>query len=106
MEATTPRAYRQGDVLIRAIAGIPATAKKLRRAELAYGEVTGHSHRIEDLTAAELREDGDGLYMTVSAGGGVTIRHEEHAAQVIPPGNYEIVQQVEDTEWGEQAVID
>lgn len=100
------KAYRQGDVLIREIAAIPAAAKKLNRAELAYGEVTGHSHRIEDLTTAELLEDGDKLYMTVSADGGVTIRHEEHAAQVIPPGYYEIVQQVEDTEWGEQAVAD
>jgi hypothetical protein len=100
------KAFRQGDVLIREVASVPATATKLNRAELAYGEVTGHSHRIEDLTAAELLADGDSLYMTVSAEGGVTIRHEEHAAQVIPPGNYEIVGQVEDTEWGERAVVD
>lgn len=100
------KAYRQGDVLIREVDAIPATASKLNRAELAYGEVTGHSHRIEDMTAAELLADGDKLYMTVSADGGVTIRHEEHAAQVIPAGNYEIVAQVEDTEWGEQAVVD
>ncbi len=100
------KAYRQGDVLIREVKKIPATATKLNRAELAYGEVTGHSHRIEDITAAELLQDGDSLYMTVSADGGVIIRHEEHAAQIIPPGNYEIVQQVEDTEWGQQAVID
>ncbi len=100
------QAFRQGDVLIRQVASIPCTAHALTRAELAYGEVTGHSHRIEDLTAAQLLADGDQLYMTVSADGGVTIRHEEHAAQVIPPGNYEIVKQVEDTEWGKQAVID
>lgn len=100
------KAYRQGDVLIREIGSVPAGAKKLNRPELAYGEVTGHSHRIEDMTAAELLEDGDRLFMTVSAAGGVTIRHEEHAAQVIPPGSYEIVQQVEDTEWGEQSVMD
>lgn len=100
------KAFRQGDVLIREIGAIPAEAKKLARAELAYGEVTGHSHRIADMTAAELLEYGDKLYMAVSADGGVIIKHEEHAEQVIPPGSYEIVQQVEDTEWGEQAVVD
>lgn len=100
------KAYRQGDVLVREVKAIPATAKKLNRAELAYGEVTGHSHRIADLTAAELLADGDNIYMAVTADGGVTIRHEEHAAQVIPPGNYQIVIQVEDTEWGSRAVAD
>lgn len=100
------KAFRQGDVLIREVAEIPATAKKLNRAELAYGEVTGHSHRIEDMTAAELLENGDKLYMCVTAEGGVVIKHEEHAAHVIPLGNYEIVQQMEDTEWGQQAVVD
>lgn len=100
------KAYRQGDILIREVEQIPESAKKLNRAELAYGEVTGHSHRIEDITAAELLEDGDSIYMAVTAGGGVVIKHEEHAAQHIPAGSYEIVQQVEDTEWGAQAVQD
>jgi hypothetical protein len=100
------KAFRQGDVLIREIESIPATATNLNRAELAYGEVTGHSHRIADMTAAELLANGDELYMVVTADGGVVIKHEEHAEQVIPAGSYEIVQQVEDTEWGQQAVAD
>lgn len=96
----------QGDVVIRPVKAIPSTAKKLGRKELAYGEVTGHSHSIQDLTAAELLADGDNLYMAVTADGGVVIGHEEHAPHQIAPGNYQIIQQVEDTEWGAQRVID
>jgi hypothetical protein len=98
---------RQGDVLIRQVTSIPTSAKKLTgRKELAYGEVTGHSHSIADLDAAYLLEHGDELFMVVTADGGVEIRHEEHAPHQIPPGNYQIVQQEETTFWGRQRVID
>ena len=73
-------------------------------------EVTGHSHAIADLTAAELLENGDDLYMVVTANGDVEvrdlIRHEEHAPHQPAPGSYQILPQVEDTEWGSQKVID
>ena len=97
---------RQGDVLIRGVSTVPASAKRIARKELAFGEVTGHSHAIADLDAAHLLEHGDELYMVVTADGGVEIRHEEHAPHVIPPGNYQIVQQEETTFWGKQRVID
>jgi len=97
---------RQGDVLIRGVKTVPAAARRLTRKELAFGEVTGHSHAIANLDAAHLLEHGDELYMVVTADGGVEIRHEEHAPHVIPPGNYQIVQQEETTFWGKQRVID
>jgi hypothetical protein len=96
----------QGDVIIKPVAKIPTEAKPLNRKELAYGEVTGHSHAIADLDAAYLLAHGDELYMTVNASGGVEIRHEEHAPHVVPKGDYQVIQQVEDTEWGQQRVID
>lgn len=97
---------RQGDVLIREVKTVPASAKRLNRKELAFGEVTGHSHAIADMDAAYLLENGDDLFMVVTADGGVEIRHEEHAPHVVPPGNYQIVQQEETTFWGKQKVID
>lgn len=87
--------YRQGDVLIRRIDELP-TQKLVKRASgvLAEGEVTGHAHRVEDLTATEVYECGEGLYMRVGAEG-VRIVHEEHAPIVLPAGDYEIVRQRE-----------
>jgi hypothetical protein len=84
------RIYRQGDVLIRRISSLP-TQKAASRANgvLAYGEVTGHAHRVEDLTHAEVLEVGDGLYLRVGDAG-VRIVHEEHAPITLPRGDYEV----------------
>lgn len=89
--------YRQGDVLIRRISGMPAQ-KAAPRANgiLAYGEITGHAHKVEDLTRAEVLEVGEGLYMRVCEEG-VRIVHEEHAPITLPGGNYEIEIQKEYT---------
>lgn len=104
MDASKLFVVRQGDVLICQVRAIPQEAKRLDRKELAYGEVTGHSHAIADLDAAYLLEHGDELFMVVTADGGVEIRHEEHAPHLVPPGNYQIIQQEETTFWGRQAV--
>jgi hypothetical protein len=82
--------YRQGDVLIRRIQGLPTQKAQPRLTGiLANGEVTGHCHKVEDLTRAEVLEISDGLYMRVGEEG-VRVIHEEHAAITLPPGNYEV----------------
>jgi hypothetical protein len=84
--------YRQGDVLIRQISSLPTETAQLQlRANgvLAYGEVTGHCHRVEDPTRAEVVEIGTGLYLRVGDEG-VRVVHEEHAPISLPAGNYEI----------------
>ena len=78
---------QQGDVNITEIAKIPTEAKKKKDSVLAEGEATGHSHRVEG--EAELLELGERLFLRV-LGGDVRVVHEEHAPQIIPPGNYEI----------------
>jgi hypothetical protein len=82
--------YRQGDVLIRQITSLPTQKAQSRlNGILAYGEVTGHAHRVEDMTKAEVLEIEKGLYLHVEAGG-VRIVHEEHAPISLPAGNYEV----------------
>jgi hypothetical protein len=82
--------YRQGDVLIRRIPSLPKQKAQQRLTViLAYGEVTGHAHRIEDLTKAEVLEAGAGLYLRVGPEG-VRIIHEEHAPVSLPVGDYQI----------------
>ena len=87
-----PKLYRQGDVLIAAVADIPTDARELPRDKrgvvLAEGEVTGHAHRIASRHAKLLRTEEDVRYMRVTAP--VALRHEEHAPVKIPPGNYRI----------------
>ncbi len=82
--------YRQGDVLIRRIKSLPTQKAQIRlNGILAYGEVTGHAHKVENLQSAEVLEVGDGLYLRV-AEEGVRIVHEEHAPITLAPGNYEV----------------
>jgi hypothetical protein len=82
--------YRQGDVLIRRIQSLPKQMAQPRLTGiLAYGEVTGHAHKVEDLAQAEVLEIGNGLYLRVGEEG-VRVVHEEHGAITLPPGNYEV----------------
>lgn len=101
--------YRQGDVLISQVAQLPEAAQPVENSTspkivLAWGEVTGHHHRIEnDGDVAEAQE----FTMKDAAGAvrrflkvfdlGATVKHEEHAAIALPPGLYEITQQREYT---------
>lgn len=87
--------YRQGDVLIRRIDALPAQKSVKRESgHILEGEATGHIHRVEDLTQAEVLEVGEGLYLRVGEEG-VRVIHEEHAPIVLPQGNYEIIRQRE-----------
>jgi hypothetical protein len=101
--------YRQGDVLMKRITKLPQGERKKREnATLAYGEVTGHSHRVavEDRALAEVLEiDKRGLYVHVSENGihieGIHIVHEEHGTIALPPGDYKITIQ---REWNPEAI--
>jgi hypothetical protein len=91
---------RQGDLLIRKIEKLPDGKRKKRaNGHILEGEVTGHVHRIAEtqLDEAQVLDCGAGLFMTVTAEGGVSIVHEDHNPIVLPPGNYEVVRQREYT---------
>lgn len=79
--------YRHGDVLVVVTEAIPADAIRRPVPILARGEATGHSHRIEDPTTAEVFDfDGSG-YLRV-LGSGARLVHDEHLPIVLPPGVY------------------
>ena len=90
--------YRQGDVLLREVKNVPKDAKRQQQKDrivLAYGESTGHAHAIHDLESVDVYVGKAGeLYLTVKQDG-VALKHEEHAAIVLPPGHYERVIQRE-----------
>ena len=87
---------RQGDVLIREVATIPATASIVERDNgrviLAYGEQTGHAHAIMEPTVTKLAH---GIAEYLNAPSGACILHEEHDPIILPPGQFEIIHQRE-----------
>lgn len=88
--------YRHGDVLIARAPSIPAGATKLARRVLAEGEITGHSHRIEEAQTAVLYSSGGELFLDVTADV-ATVVHEEHAPIQLPRGYYRVWRQREYT---------
>jgi hypothetical protein len=88
------KCFRQGDVLIKQVGSLPKTTQKRKNGILAYGEVTGHCHQIENKLAAEVLEVENGLYLRVGEEG-VRIVHEEHSPITLPAGNFEITIQRE-----------
>lgn len=87
--------FRQGDVFIEAVDLVPAEAEPVvpdgGQLILAYGEVTGHSHRIAaGPTVRLLAVPGlDDRFLEIG-GDGAEVRHEEHAPIPLPPGRYRV----------------
>ena len=86
--------WRHGDVLIAAIDQIPSDATPRNGSTLAYGEVTGHSHRFKLADTVALWQRGDSLFVEVTAENAQLI-HEEHAMIELPRGNYRVWMQRE-----------
>lgn len=91
MNKTKLKMYRQGDVLICAVAKMP-TGKSIARGRrgvvLAEGEVTGHAHRIPSRHASLFRTENDARYLRATAP--VALRHEEHKTITLPKGDYRV----------------
>jgi hypothetical protein len=85
--------FRQGDVMIRAISGIPSGAARTHptgRIILAAGEVTGHHHAITldpGIRIDSYEKDGK-IYLHIE-GGDAVLSHEEHGCITLPPGDYQ-----------------
>jgi hypothetical protein len=94
---------------------IPKNAKRIPLRPVALGEVTGHHHsfmsNVADVDVADLVEmyegaDGKTYVRVLGEEGGVSIVHQEHKAHVVPPGQYSVTIQQENTDWGARPVID
>lgn len=88
-----------GDVIIEKIDELPCDFESLElepKGVLAYGEVTGHSHKLFRMTdspiagaAFDLRVTKDGVRL-LKVVEPIEVRHQEHDPRVIPPGVYKI----------------
>ena len=94
--------FRQGDVLLRQISGLPSGVEKVNDSVLARGEATGHSHRIE---GGRVFRTGNGQLL-VQVEKEAELVHEEHRQITIPQGTYEVVRQIEYNPIAERQVSD
>ena len=91
------KVFRQGDVSIIAIEGLPGKVKHVKGEPiLARGEVTGHAHRMIE-GKVRLYQLAGLLYLKVLSEF-ARLYHEEHEDVVLPRGDYQIRQQRE-FEW-------
>ena len=79
----------QGDVSYTRIEALPDGCKKEDNKVLAYGEVTGHSHRFTE-DHVEVFVSNDNRRFVVISKKPATLLHEEHSPHRIAPGVYEI----------------
>jgi len=84
---------RQGDIKLERIESIPKGAKILKDKILAYGEITGHTHRFKEPKNIERYEFGENTYLRVYAD--TPLIHEEHNTLIIPVGDYKQEQERE-----------
>lgn len=101
------RMYRQGDVLLVAIADVPqgTKLKKSKRIRVAEGEATGHAHVLEPTEDATFLVDVDAEFVRIMGANGLLV-HDEHTAIEIPEGDYRVVRQREYEPEGARLVAD
>lgn len=92
--------FRQGDVLIRErIDDMPEAMTEIPRdggsVILAYGEVTGHSHKIMERDVTFWLPEGSSDVRIIDAPNGATVQHDEHDPIVLPAGRYDVFIQTE-----------
>jgi hypothetical protein len=94
---------------------IPANAKRVKLRPVALGEVTGHHHSfmsnvaevdVADRVEMYEGEDGNTYVRVLGEPGDVSLVHQEHKAHVVPPGEYSVTIQQENTDWGARPVAD
>jgi hypothetical protein len=85
--------WRQGDVLFERVEQLPNDTVRRAGDVLFVGERSGHTHRLESGTAAEVFEGRPGMFIRVTAPTAVV--HEEHRPILFEPGLYRVWRQRE-----------
>jgi len=95
--------YRQGDVCIRKVAKLPDGLKK-KDSILAYGEVSGHKHRLTGSAHQVFVNPKQEQFIQVSEK--TELVHEEHGTIELEEGSYAVILQEEYTPQGMKRVQD
>lgn len=97
--------WRHGDVLIATVDKLPDDVEPRAGATLAYGEVTGHSHRFDTPDQVKLWTSHGELFVEIH-GASATLVHEEHKPITLYKGVYRVWMQREYTPQAIRRVVD
>ena len=86
---------RQGDVFLKPVESFPTGIQKLDTNVLAYGEATGHDHRVVGGQAVVYAAKGETEAKYVDVTEESELVHQEHEAINVPEGQYEVVHERE-----------
>lgn len=81
--------YRHGDVVIKEVEKLPRGLKKKADNIVAYGEATGHNHKLVELELGDLSvyQSKEGkIYFEATKP--VQLKHQEHKTITIDPGSF------------------
>lgn len=105
--------FRQGDVLLHKVKALPKNVTEVPVTEdgkviLAWGEATGHHHRIENVIKDNPKvrlwsADAERFLQVLVK---CELRHEEHTSITLEPGIYKLPTQVEYTPKELRRVVD
>lgn len=95
---STGDAWRQGDVYLVALRGIPAGVQRVDKPELqlAPGTTQGSRHCVESLAGIKIYRAGSATPLDgpiIDAPQGCRVNHPEHGDVSLPPGIYGVVYQ-------------
>jgi hypothetical protein len=81
---------RQGDIFFKSVAAVPKGLKPYKNNILAYGEVTGHSHKIMTPAIADMESfvDENGDIYVMSPLDEIKVGHDEHTEITIPANTW------------------
>lgn len=85
---------RQGDLDIKSISSLPKSLKEGKSKIIAFGEATGHHHKLVELDIETqlntyLDELNKQVYFEVK-GGRANLTHQEHKTVILDPGVYRV----------------
>lgn len=86
---------RHGDVFLKPVESFPTGIQVLDTNILAFGEATGHDHRVIGGQAVVYAAKGETEAKYVKVTEDSELVHQEHEALNVPTGNYEIVHERE-----------
>ena len=94
--------FRQGDVLLRRLNEMPIVGQRVDpdkgRVILAYGEITGHAHALDQGDVVLFERPGKAPtpnHRILKVDKPTALKHEEHSQIPLDPGFYEVIRQRE-----------
>jgi hypothetical protein len=83
---------RQGDIFFKSVDAIPPNNRLKKKTDniLAYGELTGHSHKITSPPISEMTSyvDVNGDIYVLSEKEDIKVIHDEHETITLPKGKW------------------